>query len=187
MQKRTQITAALYSRLNDWSAVRKTVMGENLFQTPNQNTANADFGEIKRRLTTISDEKIALIADEDSDTSRLINLLAIYKTYPLFRDFMAEKVFDRFLSMIYELSKWDYFHFVEDKKVIDEKLATKNEITIQKSQSFSFQILRETGFLNGEAVVPRIIYGAPADIIKKEGQIYSRAFLQGDKYAGNIG
>lgn len=153
MLKRTLRVAELFNQIGDWGEVRRIVFGQNIFQCENENTINADYSEIKRRLLTLSPAALQLISQTPSETAKIINLIAIYNVYPLFRDFMSEFVYGRFLSGNRELVPSHFHHFLEEMKFRHEELRHKGEITVKKGAGFIFQILRETGLINGETVI----------------------------------
>ena len=178
MLKRTIRVVELFTQTGDWGEVRRVVFDQNIFQTENLNTIKADYSEIKRRLLTLSPEALQKLSQVPSETAKIINLIAIFNVYPLFREFMSEFVYNRFQMGNRELVSTHFLHFIEEMKFRHEELQHKGEITIKKGSGFIFQILRETGLLNGELIVSPFLPWEVSDLPELKDSTIRKALLQ---------
>lgn len=178
MLKRTIRVVELFTQTGDWGEVRRVVFDQNIFQTENLSTIQVDYSEIKRRLLTLSPEAIQKLSQVPSETAKIINLIAIYNVYPLFREFMSEFVYNRFQMGNKELVPTHFLHFIEEMKFRHEELQHKGEITIKKGAGFVFQILKETGILNGEIVTSPFLPWEVSDLPELKDSTIRKALLQ---------
>ncbi len=178
MLKRTLKVVEIFAGTGDWSLTRETVFTRDVFQSRKANTVSADFSEIKRRLLTLSPEAMELFSNTSADTAKYINLIAIFNVYPSFRGFMSEFVYHRVQMGNRELVKTHYHQYIEELKFRHEELRYKRDVTIEKSAQFVFQILRETGIIERERVIPPML---PYDVVSLPELGYTgirRALLQ---------
>ncbi len=178
MLKRTLRVAGLYAETGDWVAVRSAVFDQNVFQSTKINTISADYSEIKRRLVTLSPQSLDLLSQASADTAKFINLIAIYNVYPVFREFMSEFVYGRVQMGNRELVRQHFLLFIEELKLREESLRYKRDVTVKKSAGFIFQILRETGLLNGENLVQPLLPYEIEGLPELAGPAIRRALLQ---------
>lgn len=178
MLKRTLKVVEIHSKTGDWGITRETVFSRDVFQSTKTATVKADFSEIKRRLVTLSPEAIGLFARASADTAKYINLIAIFIVYPSFRGFMSEFVYHRVQMGNRELIKMHYHQYIEELKFTHEDLRYKRDVTIEKSAQFVFQILRETGIIEGERVIPPLLPYEVAGLPELSDPGIKRALLQ---------
>lgn len=157
MLKRTIRVVELFTQTGDWDEVRRVVFDQNIFQSNKPATINADYSEIKRRLITLSPAALHLMTHTSSDSAKYINLIAIYNIYSIFREFMSEYVYHRVQMGNRELVKQHFLIYIEELRFQHEELRHKREVSVVRSAEFIFQILRETGILNGELVTSPLL------------------------------
>ena len=178
MLKRTLKVVEIHSETGDWNITRETVFSRDVFQSTKVATVKADFGEIKRRLVTLSPEAMELFSRASADTAKYINLIAIFIVYPSFRSFMSEFVYHRVQMGNRELMKMHYHQYIEELKFTHEELRYKRDVTIEKSAQFVFQILRETGIIEGSRVTPPLLPYEVAGLPELNDPRIKRALLQ---------
>lgn len=178
MLKRTLKVVEIHSETGDWSLTRNAVFSRDVFQSTKTATVSADFSEIKRRLVTLSPEAFELFTRATADTAKHINLVAIFNVYPSFRGFMSESVYNRVQMGNRELVKMHYHQYIEELKFRHEELRYKRDVTIEKSAQFVFQILRETGIIEGERVIPPLLPYDVAGLPDLDDPEIKRALLQ---------
>ncbi|MBK7865803.1 MAG: DUF1819 family protein [Ignavibacteriales bacterium] len=157
MLKRTIRVVELFTQTGDWGEVRRVVFDQNIFQSNKPATINADYSEIKRRLITLSPAALHLMTHTSSDSAKYINLIAIYNIYSVFREFMSEYVYHRVQMGNRELVKQHFLIYIEELRFQHEELRHKREVSVVRAAEFIFQILRETGILNGELVTSPLL------------------------------
>jgi len=178
MLKRTLKVVEIFAETGDWSVTRETVFSRDVFQSTKTATVKADFSEIKRRLVTLSPEAFELFSHASAGTAKYINLIAIFNVYPSFRGFMSESVYNRVQMGNRELVKMHYHQYIEELKFRHEELRYKRDVTIEKSAQFVFQILRETGIIEGERVIPPLLPYDVAGLPELSDPEIKRALLQ---------
>jgi len=77
-----------------------------------------------------------------------------------------------------ELVSTHFLHFIEEMKFRHAELQHKGEITIKKGAGFVFQILRETGLLNGELIVSPFLPWEVSDLPELKDSTIRKALLQ---------
>ena len=79
--------AHLMMELGEWAEVKKVVLAQNTLQARTESTLKKLYGEISRRLKSLSDEEIALLATGDDEEQKQIIWLAICRHYTFIHDF----------------------------------------------------------------------------------------------------
>ena len=161
----TMVIAEEYERLQDWKAVQKSLIENNLLNKVKQTTFKREFSEIKKRLSHITDAQLYLLVHGSFEDTKAMILLALIKTYPFFRDFIIEVPRNKYLSFERVLTDTDYTNFFNTKSLFHLELNEITEITAKKVKQVIFKLLEQVGlitqvkngiilrpFLNNEAI-----------------------------------
>ena len=143
----TLAIAEEYRRLRDWRAVEVVLYENNILSKVKQSTFKREFSEIKKRLSTLTDEQLAIMLDGTLDDAKAIILLALVKTYSFLYDFIVDVLRNKYLLFDTTLTDIDYFKFFNSKSLTRSELNDLTEITTKKVKQVIFKILEQVGLV----------------------------------------
>ena len=143
----TLAIAEEYRRLRDWRAVESVLYENNTLSKVKQSTFKREFSEIKKRLSTLTDEQLAIMLDGTLDDAKAIILLALVKTYSFLYDFIVDVLRNKYLLFDTTLTDIDYFKFFNLKSLTRSELNELTEITTKKVKQVIFKILEQVGLV----------------------------------------
>ena len=143
----TLAIAEEYRRLRDWRAVESVLYENNTLSKVKQSTFKREFSEIKKRLSTLTDEQLAIMLDGTLDDAKAIILLALVKTYSFLYDFIVDVLRNKYLLFDTTLTDIDYFKFFNSKSLTRSELNDLTEITTKKVKQVIFKILEQVGLV----------------------------------------
>jgi predicted transcriptional regulator len=176
----TLIIAEEYKNLQDWKAVKNSLMEHNSLNKIKQSTFKREFSEIKKRLSSLSEEQLYLLINGTYDDSKAMILLSLIKVYTFLNDFIVEVLRNKYLQFDTNISENDYFKFVNSKCISHNELNEITEVTTKKVKQVIFKLLEQVGLVtqtkNGTILKP-ILSLAAVDVIINENPIQLSAFL----------
>ena len=176
----TLIIAEEYKNLQDWKEVKNSLMEHNSLNKIKQSTFKREFSEIKKRLSTLSEEQLYLLINGSYDDSKAMILLSLIKVYTFLNDFIVEVLRNKYLQFDTNISENDYFKFVHSKSISHNELNEITEVTAKKVKQVIFKLLEQVGLVtqtkNGIILKP-ILSHAAVDVIVNENPIQLSAFL----------
>ncbi len=176
----TLIIAEEYKNLQDWKAVKNSLMEHNSLNKIKQSTFNREFSEIKKRLSSLTEEQLYLLIHGSYDDSKAMILLSLIKVYTFLNDFIVEVLRNKYLQFDTIISENDYFKFVNSKSISHNELNEITEVTTKKVKQVIFKLLEQVGLVtqtkNGTILKP-ILSLAAVDVIINENPIQLSAFL----------
>ncbi len=140
--------AALYLELYDWDAVRTRALSTNVLQARKASTGQRWVREIILRLRSLREDEVRLLVSGNSQDQASVLWLAICRRYAFIGDFMAEVVWERYLSLRNELGYPDFDAFVEGKTDQHPELAAISPSTRSKLRQVLFRLFREANLLS---------------------------------------
>lgn len=143
----TLAIAEEYRRLRDWRAVESVLYENNTLSKVKQSTFKREFSEIKKRLSTLTDEQLAIMLNGTLDDAKAIILLALVKTYSFLYDFIVDVLRNKYLLFDTTLTDIDYFKFFNSKSLTRSELNDLTEITTKKVKQVIFKILEQVGLV----------------------------------------
>lgn len=157
LYKETRMVAKMVAACYDDGAIRDEVINRNAFQCDKKSTNLKRLAEVKLRLSLLPADYIKLIDESDAETSRLILFYALLARYRLLREFMAELLYEKLMSMepllrVAEMDTW-----LAHKKEQDDKIATWTESTMRKVRQVLLKMAVEAGYLKKEKKYYRIL------------------------------
>jgi len=164
----------------DWDKVRDTVLRENIMQKTTIATIKKEYGEITKRLQTLSDKGIDFIARYPYEDARLVNFWAVLMTYDFIKEFVGEVMVPKWFAFDRILLHSDYQNYYDHKAEMHEKLATISQQTQGKIREVLFRILAEAGLIQSTRikVMVRPVLSAPViDLIKAKDKSWLVYFL----------
>lgn len=138
----------LYSRLQDWSQVRKTAMQENLVQARVLQSQERITGELVRRLAALRASELDLFPALSPREQPLLLWLAICRHYQFVGDFACDVLYENFASLKKIVSPADFNVFFNRQTQWHDKLASLADSTRNKMRQALFLIMRQAGLLD---------------------------------------
>ena len=176
----TLVIAEEYNKLNDWNAVRISLLDNNHLNKIKQGTFKREFSEIKKRLSLLNADQIQLMIQGSYDDAKSIILLSLVKTYPFVYDFIAEVLLNKYQLFDRNLLESDYTRFVNSKSLQHPELERLTEITYKKVKQVVFKLLQQVGLItnikNGIILKP-FLSKQVVKVILEDDPVYFSAFL----------
>ena len=176
----TLIIAEEYHKLNDWNAVRISLLENNHLNKIKQGTFKREFSEIKKRLSLLNADQIQLMIQGSYDDAKFMILLSLVKTYPFVYDFIAEVLLNKYQLFDRNLLESDYTRFVISKCLQHPELERITEITFKKVKQVVFKLLQQVGLItntkNGIILKP-FLSRQVIKVILEDDPVYLSAFL----------
>lgn len=143
------------------------------------------LNEIVLRLSALSTEELALLADEaDHDEAQALLWMAICRTYRFIEEFVREVVIDRYLSYRLDLPPESFDVFLHDKAEWNEKLARLSPGTQKKLGQVMFRILREAGIITRDRHIQTAILSNRLQIMVEKSQPAALDYFPGLRRGG---
>jgi hypothetical protein len=176
----TLVIAEEYHKLNDWDAVRISLLVNNHLNKIKQGTFKREFSEIKKRLSLLNADQIQLMIHGSNDDAKSVILLSIVKAYPYIYDFIVEVLLNKYLLFDRNLLESDYTRFINSKSLQHAELERVSEITYKKVKQVVFKLLEQVGLItnikNGIILKP-ILSKQVVKVILEDDPVYLSAFL----------
>lgn len=176
-------TASLYLQLKDWQAVKNEILNENALQKKKVATRVRQSREIIKRLRNLNSPQLDLLANSDPDTSKLIILLAIAKTYRLIYEFINEVVCAKWVLFDYTLLGSDYERFVQAKYELHPELENLTDSSKAKIKQVIFRTLAEAGLLDSvksKRIIQPYVSENLLEVVAQDNPAYLKIFLLSD-------
>jgi len=145
--------AEVYLQLRDWNAVEKKVKSENLIQARTKSSIQRVYQELWPRLSLLSIEQMELLVDGNNQEQKQLLWYAICQRYAYIREFAVEVVYEKYLSLDYELTDFDYDAFFNRKADWHPELDQIKDTTRKKVKTRIFWLLREVEILSDENMI----------------------------------
>lgn len=185
----TLIIAETYQRLNDWKAVEKHLLDNNLLNKIKHVTFKREFFEIKKRLSLLNSEQLDIMVNGDLEEAKAMILLALVKTYTYFREFIVEVVRNKYLVFDYTLTEIDYIKFSNGKSLSHPELNEISEATAAKVKQVVFKLLEQVGLIthtkNGTILKPFLTNQVITVILQDDPSLLT-AFLFSNEAIKNL-
>ena len=176
----TLVIAEESHKLNDWDAVRISLLVNNHLNKIKQGTFKREFSEIKKRLSLLNADQIQLMIHGSNDDAKSVILLSIVKAYPYIYDFIVEVLLNKYLLFDRNLLESDYTRFINSKSLQHAELERVSEITYKKVKQVVFKLLEQVGLItnikNGIILKP-ILSKQVVKVILEDDPVYLSAFL----------
>ena len=176
----TLAIAEEYNRLNDWRAVEKSLLDNNLLNKIKQATFKREFSEIKKRLSLLTQYQLQLMIQGSLNDAKAMILLSLVKSYSFLHDFIIEVIRNKYLLFDTVISDIDYIRFVNTKSLSHNELNAITEATAKKVKQVVFKLLVQVGLIthsrNGSILKP-ILNGKVIDVIIDDDPALLSAFL----------
>lgn len=178
-----KIVADLFIETRDWRVVETRVMSDNLLQKSTSATAKREFGELKHRLSTLSETTLRAFATANLTELKYLAFLSCVKYYRLLGDFMIEVVRNKVQMFDYQILESDWANFIESKKTHVQKIGQSSETTLKKIRQVIFKILADAGIIDDikhRIIQPPLLSREFQRIVCRESPALLAAFLLSD-------
>ena len=142
--------AGLFDALQDWNAVRSTVIAENRLQMRTANASRRIYREASARLQTLTPAEMALLQDGTRAEQNQVLWLAICKRYRFIREFAVQVVREKYLRLDFQLVYEDCDLFFADRAEWHPELDDLTSATRKKQRQIIFRMLREAELLSAD-------------------------------------
>lgn len=145
--------AQVYLQIKDWDAVKEKVKTENLLQARTQSSVQRTFQELAPRLQQLTAEQLELLVEGNHQEQKQILWFAVCSRYAYIREFAIEVVHEKYQSLDYELTEFNYAAFFNRKADWHDELDRLRETTKTKIKTVLFRMLREAGLISKDHVI----------------------------------
>ena len=150
--------AAIYNEERDWEKTRAVVTEGNLLQKRVSSSQTRQLRELIKRLRCLSDSQLSLLFVACERDQRYILWLANCKCYRFLFDFAREVMYEKYLSMSYQLDLSDTRLFYDSKALADDSLRAYASTTQVKLQTNLLLIMRQVEILDQyNCILPMLI------------------------------
>lgn len=157
LMNETISVAKIYLQNQDWKLTREIAISENITNSRTTNAARRFVSEIIIRLSSLSQEEIRNIVDEDNASAKKqLVWIALCKTYKYIADFMEEVVINKISKMDYLLETKDYDRFYHVKSQWHDELEKITDTTKYKLKQVLFKMLNQMDFINESGSIVEI-------------------------------
>lgn len=169
--------AEVYVQLRDWEAVKDKVKGENLVQARTQRSVQRVFQELAPRLQQLTDEQLELLVEGNYQEQKQLLWYAICKRYAFIGEFATEVLHEKYLSLDYELTEFDYEAFFNRKADWHAELDQLTATTKTKIRTVLFRMLREAGLISKEhVIIPAVFSRRIVELLRADSAEWLRIF-----------
>lgn len=137
----------------DWGEVRRAIVEENIIGLNKESTRKRVGGEIIKRLKSLDDEEIAVLADALDDDQLAMIWVAICRTYPILWSFSACVVSVRFANMVPDVPRTAWSAFVEEEALDHPEISGLTEKSLKQLESRTFSMLKECHLIDSQGSI----------------------------------
>ncbi|UIJ87241.1 DUF1819 family protein [Rhizobium leguminosarum] len=139
----------LHKSSESWHATLQMALGEGITSLPKAASRRRTLREIVNRLSKLKDAELSFFAETaDRADQQAILWLAACREYRFVREFAAEVIRERFLSLQYDLAIESFDTFFAAKAEWSDPLASISPTTRSKLRQVLFRIMREAGIIS---------------------------------------
>ena len=107
--------AEVFLGCKEWEETKTIVSENNLLQSRTSARTSRSYNELSQRLQTLSVEQLELLVDGNLEEQKYLLWFSICNLYLFIQEFAIEVIREKFLSMDYELTDFDYDSFFNRK------------------------------------------------------------------------
>lgn len=141
LYRETKLIAELIDQGMTDEEITEKVIDENIFQVKSVDRRKRFYSEIKKRLDELDEYLLEKLLNSDTSTSKAILLYAILKRDILFYEWMREVVWDKLLTLNYDLTKYDTELFFAKKSEQSDQVRSWGKNTINRLTNAYHQTL----------------------------------------------
>ena len=145
--------ADVYLQLKDWDAVKEEVYSENILQTRTKTTEQRIYGELSHRLQELSEQQVELLVDGTLEEQKQLLWFAICERYSFVREFAVEVIHEKYLSLDYELTDFDFNAYFNRKADWHGELDEIKDSTRKKLKEIIYRILKQADLVSEDSMI----------------------------------
>lgn len=145
--------AEVYLGCKDWDETKRIVSENNLLQSRTNSRTVRTYRELAQRLQPLSDEQLELLVEGNLQEQMYLLWFTVCNRYKFIQEFAVEVIHEKYLSMDYELTEFDYDAFYNRKADWHEELDQITDTTKDKLKQVVFRMLREAGITSGDNMI----------------------------------
>ena len=172
----SRIIAEQYVLFHDWDLVREEVLANNLLQARTESTSKTVYGEVSKRLKSLTNDELVLMTESDADVKHLV-WLAICRQYPFTYQFAIEVLAEQYSKSQFQLYPEDYAAFLNAKAEWYSNLDKITQQSRYKAQQIMFKMLVECGLVDeSKVMIHQQISKELEELIKQSNADYLRIY-----------
>lgn len=179
-----RIVAEHYLATGDWDSARRSIIETNALQARSARSVKRLEIELRRRLQTLSEGQLALLAGGTAEERAALTWLAVIKHAPFAFEFAAEVLREKLVARDPVLRPSDYESYVETRSLLHPELGALTASSREKIRQVLLSMLTEAGLLgNGRSEKPihrPILSPAVAQAITEDDPRWLGGFLVPD-------
>ncbi len=161
--------AECYAEIQDWDAVRRTILAENRLQMRTANASQRLYREIAARLKLLTAGEFDLLLHGSLQEQSYLLWLAVCKRYRFIHDFAAEVVREQYLRFDFELKPDTYDLFFNRKAEWHPEVEAIAPATRNKQRQVIYRMLREAQVVGGDRhIIPALLTPRLIDAIRAD-------------------
>lgn len=149
-------TARIYLELGDWSAVRKHVVEDNVYQLNSEASLKRFAGDIVRRLRNLTDGELRFLVDSFADDQSAMLWVAVCRTYPFVSGLSARVIRDGYEQGIPTYTEGAFEAFFEQEAQMHPELLDLSLRSHKKVRTQIFRMLVECGMVAEDGTITPI-------------------------------
>lgn len=142
-----RIVAECYLVTGDWNLVKERILSSNSLQCRSASSAIRFERELRQRLSTLTLDQLALLAQATAEDRTAIAWLAACKHIPFAFDFASEVLREKLAAHDAVLRPSDYEVYVENKSLSHPELARLASSSKYKVRQILLRMLTEAGLV----------------------------------------
>lgn len=167
---------------------RVYLKGENIdyvqeFGFGKTSTGKRMLSEYKKRIKTLTQAQLELLAEGGLPTQKKMAFLAVCKTYDLIRDFVIEVLRDKLLMFDPYLTEGDYISFIRRKVDLHPELEEITDLTHKKIKQVTFLVLEQAGVIDNiksKIIQPQFLENTVLDSMINDNPEWLKIYLMSD-------
>lgn len=149
-------TARIYLELCDWSAVRKRVVEDNVYQLNSEASLKRFAGDIVRRLRNLTDDELRFLVDSFADDQSAMLWVAVCRTYPFVSGLSAKVLRDGYEQGIPAYTEGAFEAYFEQEAQMHPELLDLSLRSHKKVRTQIFRMLVECGMIAEDGTITPI-------------------------------
>jgi len=141
----TKKTAILLSAGKSKDEIIELSKNENIYQLNKERRRTELPRTIVKRLKSVDDEGLEILANGRDEDAKIITLIAIMRTDKLFYEFMRDVYAESFSSHRLEITDSDFYVFFEDKASESERVAKWGKDNLERIRGAYRKMLCDAG------------------------------------------
>ena len=149
-------TARIYLELGDWTAVRKCITDENVYQLNSTASLKRFVADIIKRLSNLTDDELRFLVDSFADDQSAMLWVAICRTYPFVSGLSARVLRDGYEQGIPTYTEGAFEAYFDQEAELHPELLNLSVRSHKKVRTQIFRMLVECGMLREDGTITPI-------------------------------